>query len=99
MNVSVLDIKAATFAPFWSPSCLCSFKTEGKMEYDDGHRRSFLLPVFLSFGLAVLEYVVWGGSDLYGGNISFKVKEWEKKGNLGRNGRWTGLWNEIISRT
>jgi hypothetical protein len=48
--ISEDGVKAATHAPFWSPSCLCSFKTEGtrKMEHDDGHRRSFLLPVFLS---------------------------------------------------
>jgi hypothetical protein len=41
-------VMAPTHNPFWSPSCLCNFKTEGKTEHDDGHRRSFLLSVFLS---------------------------------------------------
>jgi hypothetical protein len=41
-------LKAATHDPFCSLSCLSSFKTEGKTEHDDGHRRSFLLSVLLS---------------------------------------------------
>ena len=52
-TVALRSVKAATQAPFWCPSCLCSFKTEGKMEHDDGHRRPSYCPFFSQLWLSL----------------------------------------------